>query len=137
MRRNSSSVWLYHLVQAMQPDLAAQQIDTIDARLHREGWSLHQRLEAAITSGEVPQSGAAIQSWCQIVAPDNDANFDKRLAWDGLSAASAAVTAPTAVPPRTSSRKRSVVNAASTRAREHSDKRLRSQNASTPAAAPA
>ena len=90
MRRNSSSVWLYHLVQAMQPDLAAQQIDTIDARLHREGWSLHQRLEAAITSGEVPQSGAAIQSWCQIVAPDNDANFDKRLAWDGLSAASAA-----------------------------------------------
>jgi len=37
----------------MQPGLSVQQIDSLDAQLLREGWSLHQRLEAA--------SGAAVE----------------------------------------------------------------------------
>jgi type 2 lantibiotic biosynthesis protein LanM len=32
----------------------------------------------------------AFQRWRQVVAPDNPANFDKRLAWDGLTPAAAA-----------------------------------------------
>ncbi|MFM8275870.1 MAG: DUF4135 domain-containing protein, partial [Cyanobium sp.] len=68
----------------------------LDDRLRREGWSLHQRLEtaaaavaAAAAAGE-PPGGARLAGWRQIVAPDNSANFNKRLRWDGLSEASAA-----------------------------------------------
>lgn len=62
----------------------------LDTLLLREGWSLHQRLETARESAELSKEFAALASWREIVAPDNAANFDKRIAWDGLSAASAA-----------------------------------------------
>ena len=70
----------------------AEPARALDDRLRREGWSLHQRLEraaAAATAGE-PPAGATLAGWRQIVAPDNRANFNKRLRWDGLSEASAA-----------------------------------------------
>jgi len=76
-------------VQTMQPGLSVQGVDTLDAQLRREGWSLHQRLEAAVVAGSPQLSSAQLESWRQIVAPDSPVNFDKRLAWDGLSAASA------------------------------------------------
>jgi len=66
-----------------------QGVDTLDAQLRREGWSLHQRLEAAVAAGSPQLSSAQLEGWRQIVAPDSPANFDKRLAWDGLSSASA------------------------------------------------
>jgi len=37
-----------------------------------------------------PQQTSQLQDWRQLVAPDTPANFDKRLAWDGLSLAQAA-----------------------------------------------
>jgi type 2 lantibiotic biosynthesis protein LanM len=77
-------------VQAVQSGLSVQQIDTLDAQLRREGWSLHQRLEAAIAAVHRPQSSAQLESWRLIVAPDSPINFDKRLDWDGLDAGSAA-----------------------------------------------
>jgi type 2 lantibiotic biosynthesis protein LanM len=87
----------------MQPGVAVQKVDTLDARLLREGWSLHQRLEVASSAAEASQAGADLASWRQIVAPDNTANFDKRLAWDGLSAASAAwaIDPPAGATPQT------------------------------------
>ena len=74
----------------MQPGLLVQQVDTLESQLRREGWSLHQRLEAAIAAGHPPHSSAQLESWRQIVAPDSKTNFDKRLDWDGLDAGSAA-----------------------------------------------
>lgn len=87
----------------MRPGVAVQKIDTLDARLLREGWSLHQRLEVASSAAEASQAGADLASWRQIVAPDNAANFDKRLAWDGLSAASCtwALDPPAGATPQT------------------------------------
>lgn len=87
----------------MRLGVAVQKIDTLDARLLREGWSLHQRLEVASSAAESSQAGADLASWREIVAPDNTANFDKRLAWDGLSAASAAwaIDPPTGATPQT------------------------------------
>ena len=73
----------------MQPGLSVQQVDTLDAQLRREGWSLHQRLEADIAASHPAQSSAHLESWRQIVAPDSPINFDKRLDWDGLDAGSA------------------------------------------------
>jgi len=70
---------------------SAEPARALDDRLRREGWSLHQRLEkaaAAATAGE-PPAVATLEGWRQIVAPDNRANFNKRLRWDGLSEASA------------------------------------------------
>jgi type 2 lantibiotic biosynthesis protein LanM len=75
----------------MQPDLSVQDVDTLDTQLRREGWSLHQRLEAAMaTEGQTLRSNIHFDSWRQVVAPDNTANFDKRLTWDNLTPASAA-----------------------------------------------
>jgi len=74
----------------MQPTLSEQQLDTLDAQLLREGWSLHQRLEAAVAAGSPQHSSTQLDSWRQIVAPDSPINFDKRLDWDGLDAGCAA-----------------------------------------------
>jgi len=74
----------------MQPGLSVQQVDTLDAQLRHEGWSLHQRLEAAVAAGSPQHSSTQLDSWRQIVAPDSPANFDKRLDWDGLDAGCAA-----------------------------------------------
>lgn len=67
---------------------------SLDDRLRQEGWSLHQRLSWALAHGVPSGVGAhrpdALQSWRQVVAPDHPANFDKRLAWDGLSPEAAA-----------------------------------------------
>ena len=67
---------------------------SLEQRLRLEGWSLHQRLSwiAAhrLPAGEGSVRDEALQTWRQIVAPDNPANFDKRLAWDGLTPAAAA-----------------------------------------------
>ena len=56
-------------------------------RLLREGWSLHARLRQSPPSvtGE-----KVLESWRMVVAPDQPANFGKRLEWDGLTAAQAA-----------------------------------------------
>lgn len=67
---------------------------SLENLLRQEGWSLHQRLSWAIAQrmplGSTEQRNEALQSWRQVVAPDNPANFDKRLAWDGLTPKSAA-----------------------------------------------
>ena len=68
-----------------------EQLDTaLDKQLRREGWSLHQRLELAVAATDHGQPNVPLESWRQVVAPDQPANFDKRLAWDGLDPASAA-----------------------------------------------
>jgi type 2 lantibiotic biosynthesis protein LanM len=74
----------------MQPGRSVQEVVTLDAKLNREGWSLHQRLEAAVAAGCPQHSSTQLESWRQIVAPDSPANFDKRLAWEGLDAGCAA-----------------------------------------------
>ena len=67
---------------------------SLENLLRQEGWSLHQRLSWAIAQpmplGSTEQRNEALQSWRQVVAPDNPASFDKRLAWDGLTPKSAA-----------------------------------------------
>ena len=68
-----------------------EQLDTaLDTQLRREGWSLHQRLEAAVATTDDRQPNVPLESWRQLVAPAQPANFDKRLAWDGLNPSSAA-----------------------------------------------
>lgn len=67
---------------------------SLENRLRQEGWSLHQRLSWAIAHG-VAIGGSAqrddpLKAWRQVVAPDQPANFDKRLAWDGLTPEAAA-----------------------------------------------
>jgi len=67
---------------------------SLENRLRREGWSLHQRLNWAVVHGLPSGVGSlrsdALQSWRQVVAPDRPVNFSKRLAWDGLSPEAAA-----------------------------------------------
>lgn len=67
---------------------------SLEQRLRLEGWSLHQRLSWIASQGQPPGERSirdeALQSWRQVVAPDNGANFDKRLTWDGLTPAAAA-----------------------------------------------
>ena len=67
---------------------------TLEQRLRLEGWSLHQRLAWVLNHGLPPtaraQDANLLQAWRQVVAPDNPVNFDKRLAWDGLTPAAAA-----------------------------------------------
>ena len=65
----------------------------LNKRILREGWTLHQRLQVAAERVDtlVEASGVrSLESWCQMVAPDNPANFNKRLSWDGLTPACAA-----------------------------------------------
>lgn len=74
---------------------------SLEQRLRLEGWSLHQRLSLAaahgIAAGKTGGPDEDLKSWRQVVAPDNSVNFDKRLAWDGLSSEAAAwVLAPDA-----------------------------------------
>jgi hypothetical protein len=48
-------------------------------RLLQEGWSLHERLRQSppdVTGEKV------LESWRMVVAPDQPANFGKRLQWD-------------------------------------------------------
>ena len=67
---------------------------SLEQRLRLEGWSLHQRLSwiaaHGLPAGASSLQDDALQSWRQVVAPDNPANFDKRLTWDGLTPAAAA-----------------------------------------------
>ena len=68
----------------MQQDLSVQQVDTLDAQLLREGWSLHQRLEAAIAASHPARSSAQLESWRQIVAPTaqpTSTNGSTGMAW--------------------------------------------------------
>jgi type 2 lantibiotic biosynthesis protein LanM len=69
---------------------SAGPVGALDDHLLREGWSLHQRLDVAAAAAGEPPPTAMLEGWRQIVAPDNTENFDKRLAWDGLSEAGAA-----------------------------------------------
>ncbi len=67
--------------------------ERLEQLLRREGWSLHQRLQAAARLAGVVQPSCRSESldrWRGMVGPDNAVNFDKRLAWDGLTVASAA-----------------------------------------------
>ena len=73
---------------------------SLEQALLLEGWSLHQRLHWAVAHGVSSDKSAhspdALTRWRQVVAPDIPLNFDKRLAWDGLSPAAAAwALAPT------------------------------------------
>jgi hypothetical protein len=52
-------------------------------QLRRGGLSLHQRLEVALAATDDMQLNVSLESWCQVVAPDQPGNFDKRLDWDG------------------------------------------------------
>jgi len=71
---------------------------SLNQKLLREGWELHQRLiiaagRSAEPSASVPHPDASAEQlrlWCKVVAPDDEANFAKRLAWDGLTSAAAA-----------------------------------------------
>lgn len=62
---------------------------TLDSLLLREGWCLHQRLEAAVGMGKGLQHNGALERWRLVVGPDNPSNFDKRLDWDALNAENA------------------------------------------------
>ena len=82
---------------------------SLEQALRMEGWSLHQRLSWVATHGlpetYAPLPPSTLQEWRQIVAPDNSANFDKRLDWDGLTATAAAwalAPKPDDCPPRPS-----------------------------------
>jgi hypothetical protein len=46
-----------------------------------EGWSLHERLRQAQTR---PTAEGELETWRTLVAPDQQANFTKRLEWDDL-----------------------------------------------------
>jgi len=50
-------------------------------RVMFEGWSLHERLRQAQTR---PTAEGELETWKTLVAPDQQANFTKRLEWDGL-----------------------------------------------------
>ena len=67
---------------------------SLEQRMRLEGWSLHQRLSWIAGQDQPPGCGSlrdeALHTWRQVVAPDNPANFEKRLAWDGLTPATAA-----------------------------------------------
>jgi len=67
--------------------------DSIEDRVRREGWTLHQRLQTAQGGGAGSQSAEhanILKRWRELVAPDYPGNFEKRLEWDGLTLASAA-----------------------------------------------
>ena len=69
-----------------------QQAATLEEQLLRQGWSLHQRLEASAelqASSDQQHDQGLLDVWRKVVAPDSPRNFDKRLEWDGFSAASA------------------------------------------------
>jgi type 2 lantibiotic biosynthesis protein LanM len=74
----------------MPTGFSVQLDDTLDIRLQREGWSLHQRLKAAPADGPLSVLPGTLDTWRQVVAPDQPGNFDKRLAWDGLDGSRAA-----------------------------------------------
>jgi type 2 lantibiotic biosynthesis protein LanM len=64
-----------------------------------EGWSLHERLRQAQTR---PTAEGELETWRTLVAPDQQANFTKRLEWDDLipeQAAWALNPAPATGPP--------------------------------------
>ena len=47
-----------------------------------EGWKLHERLRQAQSK---PTAEGELETWRILVAPDQQANFSKRLEWDGLT----------------------------------------------------
>jgi len=67
---------------------------SLNQKLLREGWELHQRLiiaagRSAEPSASVPHPDASAEQlrlWCKVVAPDDEANFAKRLAWSEAAA---------------------------------------------------
>ena len=67
---------------------------SLNQKLFREGWGLHQRLEIAAEhcSGapDLPVSAEQLALWSKVVAPYRELNFSKRLLWDSLSPAAAA-----------------------------------------------
>ncbi len=66
---------------------------SLSKKILREGWSLHQRLQAAqgVEGGNQPASAAgSLERWRERLAADNNNSFDKRLEWDGLTLAGAA-----------------------------------------------
>ena len=66
-----------------------QTTTSIDWLLLREGWSFHQRLQAVIAT-DTTSSRQHLESWRELVAPDNPANFKKRLSWGNLTPSQAA-----------------------------------------------
>lgn len=67
---------------------------SLEQTVRLEGWSLHQRLSWIADQEQLPGYASlrneSLQTWRQVVAPDNPDNFDKRLAWDGLTLSKAA-----------------------------------------------
>jgi type 2 lantibiotic biosynthesis protein LanM len=62
---------------------------SLDNQLRCEGWSLHQRLEwegfkAGLTIPQ-PSRDDLLERWQRVVAPDQTANFMKRLNWDNVT----------------------------------------------------
>ena len=76
------------------PSFKRPEASSLEHRLLFEGWSLSQRL-SWITNQEQRKGNGfleadPLQSWRKIVAPHNQENFDRRLAWDGISPEAAA-----------------------------------------------
>lgn len=68
--------------------ISLKKLADLDQLLLLEGWSLHQRLNSAMGQGIVKPNSRVFQEldiWRGQIAPDNPANFDKRLDWDSLS----------------------------------------------------
>lgn len=64
----------------------------LEDELIREGWSLHDRLDAArsIDDDCSISDDEILLPWQRVVAPDTIGNFQKRLIWDGLTSTQAA-----------------------------------------------
>jgi type 2 lantibiotic biosynthesis protein LanM len=72
--------------QRSQPSAGQPQAPVLEPLL-LEGWSLNTRLRQA---PEEASRDASLEHWRTVVAPDQNANFSKRLEWDGRSPAQAA-----------------------------------------------
>jgi type 2 lantibiotic biosynthesis protein LanM len=72
--------------QLSQPGAGQPQAPVVE-RMRLEGWSLNTRLRQA---PDEASSDASLEHWRTVVAPDQHANFSKRLQWDGRSPAQAA-----------------------------------------------
>jgi type 2 lantibiotic biosynthesis protein LanM len=76
------------------PPFESPETSSLENRLLFEGWSLSQRLSWIANHEQRKGNGFLeedpLQSWKKIVAPHNQAHFDRRLAWDGISPEAAA-----------------------------------------------
>ena len=78
----------FNMLKSSMQKYIKDETSSLDRRLRLEGWSLHQRIswisnQRLQLENLLPESDK-LQAWRQVVAPDNSANFEQRLAWDGI-----------------------------------------------------